>query len=212
MTGDNGNMRRVGLILVAGTLLGLAACANNTGPKGPEQRDQSQLHFLHFPASLVSRLPGSDSVWAVSGQDTKLVLRYAPSEPGGEGDEFLTFDVPGDALATRPDGSVILPGDSVLIKVIIDSQGRFLFHFEPSGLTFHSEHPAKLSINYIKTGGDLNGDGEVDAQDSTLQQTLSIWKQEQANEPWLKVSSVKLQEEEIEAQIYGFTGFCVAGL
>lgn len=207
-------MKRMLLLMGVTAVVTLAGCGNHgTAVKAPDQASQSALKFVQFPPGLLAQIPQEDSMYAVVGQDRKLVLRYAPTDSESEGEEFLSFDVPGDALLKRPDGSSFAPGDSILIHVRLDPQGRFLFEFDPAGLTFSGQHPATLQVNYHRTGGDLNGDGEVDAADSVLKQELGVWKQENAGEPWIKINSTNEQEaDQIVAKIYGFTGFCVAGL
>lgn len=206
-------MRRVARVLGIFATAGVLACGDHgTGVKPPDQKPESALEFVRFPADLLSSIPSQASFWAVAGQDRKLVLRYPPQAGEEEGEEFLEFEVPGDALVQRADGTPLVQGDSLQITVTLDAEGRFLFHFEPSGLEFDPHHPAKLQVTYRRTAGDLNGDGEVDVQDSSLEQRLSIWKQELSTDPWVQVGSIKIEElDEIEAVIYGFTGFCVAG-
>jgi hypothetical protein len=53
--------------------------------------------------------------------------------PADTGEEFLRFEVPGDGLFRKPDGSAFQTGDSILITVTIDDPSRFLFRFEPLG-------------------------------------------------------------------------------
>lgn len=189
-----------------------AACDSATEPETVEV-DESELQFLRFPADLAPLVTREGSFWAVAGDDRELVLRYAPEpgEEGEEGEEFLRFKVRGDALSRRPDGTRFQQGDSVQITVHVDAQGRFLFDFEPSGLTFDPGHPAELKITYRRVGGDLDGDGDEDEHDRELEVKLKMWKREQPGDPWQQLGTVKFEEQkELEADITSFTGFCIA--
>jgi hypothetical protein len=202
-------MRYAMLVLMAALLA--AGCADSPTEPEPNEKMESALEFLKFPADLLPLVQQADSFYAVAGEHRELVLRYAPETPGEEGEEFLTFDVPGDALYKKPDGSLFVRGDSVLIKVQVADDGRFLFRFEPSGLQFNPDHPAELEINYLRTEGDYDGDGDSDGHDQELEDKLSIWKQEAEGDPWVKVGTVKFEDvDEIEAKVFSFTGFAVA--
>lgn len=202
-------MRCAMLVLMAA--LAAASCSDSPTEPEPNEKVESALEFLKFPAALLPLIEQQGSFYAVAGEHREMVLRYAPETPGEEGEEFLSFDVPGDALYRKPDGSPFVRGDSVLIKVTVADDGRFLFRFEPSGLEFNPEHPAELEINYLRTEGDYDGDGDSDGEDQALEEKLSIWKQENVGDPWVKVGTVKFEDvDEIEAKVFSFTGFAVA--
>lgn len=192
-------------VLVAG----LAACNDSSAPD--EERTDAELQFVRFPATPpLSRLQAS--FWAVRGDDREVVINYLPDELGGEGEEFLEFRVPGDGLLRRPDGSFFAPGDSVQITVTVSPDGRFLFDFQPSGLVFDPDHPARLEISYRRIDDDLDGDGDADEDDDDLDARLRVWKQELPGTPWRAVGTVRLEDfDEIEGVITSFTGFCIAG-
>ena len=188
-----------------------SGCDDGAGPT-EEGVDESALTFLHFPAELQPLVTPADSFYAVKGDDRMLVLRYVPEEPGEEGEEFLEFRVPGDALLRRPDGTLFQEGDSVLIRVEVAEDGRFLFDFQPSGLEFDPDHAPRLRVTYRAVGGDLDGDGDDDADDDEFEDELGLWKQESPGQPWFPVGTIKLEDfDEIEGEIFGFTGFAIAG-
>jgi hypothetical protein len=186
----------------------LAACGDTTGPD-PEQKAEDDLTIVRFDAVRFQTAQKSGSFWAVKGDERRLELRYADSSgPGGP--EFLEFRVPDDALLRRPDGTTFQEGDSVLITVSVDAGGRFIFDFQPSGLVFNPDDPAELEINFTLADRDFNGDGVIDASDEQLKAQLSIWKQEVTNTPWLKLQTLRVREDEIRADVTGFTGFACA--
>lgn len=186
-----------------------AGCSDSTGPE--PGKDEADLQFVRFPATPpVETL--QKSFWAVKGDDRELEIRYLPDEPGGEGEEFLEFRVPAEGLLRRPGGSFFADGDSILITVTLSPDGRFLFDFQPSGLQFDPEHPARLDITYRGVDDDLDGDGDVDGDDDDLESRLRVWKQERPGEPWFPIGTLHIEDfDEIEGEITSFTGFCIAG-
>ena len=187
-----------------------AACSDASGPEDDEVVETEDLQFVRFDAEALAAADKQGSVWAVKGRTRELVLRYAPEPGEEEGEEFLEFDIPGDALLSAPNGTLYEEGDSVLITVQVDDAGRFLFTFEPSGLTFDPDHAPELEVTYRRAEGDIDGDGDDDEDDDELEARLQLWQQEAPGDPWKSVGSVRLDEDEIEAKIRSFTGFALA--
>lgn len=185
------------------------ACSDSVGPE--EGKTEEELQFVRFPSTPeVETLQAS--FWAVRGENRELEIRHLPDEPGEEGEEFLEFRVGGSSLLRRPDGSLFDDGDSILITVTLSEDGRFLFDLQPSGLQFDPEHPARLEISYRGVEDDLDGDGDVDQDDDDLEGRLRVWKQERPGEHWFPVGTLHIEDfDEIEGEITGFTGFCIAG-
>ncbi len=204
-------MARFGWLGLAGFVLLVAPGCDSEGT-GPEDEGvpEGELTFVRFSASVLARVERQGSFWAVRGENRELVLRYAPERPDEVGKEFLEFEVPGNALLRRPDGTPFEPGDSVLITVQVASGDRFLFEFEPSGLVFDPEHPAEIEVNYEEADHDLNGDGLLNSADDLLELRLRIWRQEQSGDPWFPITSLRIREDEIRADIASFTGFALA--
>lgn len=205
-------MRRVRGFMALALVAGLAwGCEDTAGP-GEEGVPESALTFLRFPPDLEPLVTRSDSFYAVKGENRRLVMRYVPEEVGKEGEEFLEFRVPGGALLRRPDGSLFAEGDSILIRVDVDEDGRFLFKFQPSGLEFDPDRAPRLRVTYRALNGDLNGDGEVDDDDEAFEDDLTLWRQEAPGDLWYPVGVIKLKDvDEIDGEIFGFTGFAIAG-
>lgn len=198
------NRKIAGLALLTASLAGC-------GDAGPdiEQKPESQLTMVRFADTLFVGAQKTASFWAVKGENRELELRYADSSgPGGP--EFLQFRVKNGSLLSRPDGTAFAQGDSIQISVTVDAAGRFAFDFQPSGLRFDPAEPAELEINFEHANRDLNGDGVFDAQDAAFKERLSIWKQETPASDWLKLVSLRIREDELRADVTGFTGFALA--
>jgi hypothetical protein len=195
----------ISLLTVA---LGLTACGDPTEPE-LQQKPEDELVVVRFEATRFETAQRSGSFWAVRGEERRLELRYEDSSgPGGP--EFLEFRVRDESLLERPDGTLFQEGDSILITVAVDPDGRFVFDFQPSGLAFNPDEPAELEVNTELADQDLNGDGVVNEADDRIKQELSIWKQENLNDPWLQLQSLRIREHEIRADVTGFTGFACA--
>ncbi len=170
-----------------------------------------EMRFVKFSTAALDRVAREGSLWAVKGEDRQLVLRYQPEPGETEGEEFLELRVSAESLWKRPNGTTFAQGDSVLITVAVDDSTGFLFRFGPPGLLFDPERPARLEVTYRHADGDLNGDGSVDDEDRDLEGKLAVWKQEGPDQPWVRLFSAKFDDlDEIEALIYGFTGFALA--
>lgn len=188
---------------------GLVACDSPTA-SSLQPKQEEELRFARFPADLAPLAQTSGSFWAVKGENREITLRYLDGSGSGN-DRFLEFEVPGDALLQRPDGTPFADGDSVLITVHLGTDRRMLFHFEPSGLRFDPSKPARLRVNYRRLNGDLDGDGQVTDEDFRLERDALIWKQEQPGQPWFPLGTVKdLDAREFRARITSFTGFVIA--
>ena len=207
-------MLRIGyktlLIVVIVYSLGAAGCQDGTAP-APVSRPAEQLHFIR-PAPNAAPLPDTAvSFWAKRGDDRELRLYYNPQSGSTSGEAFLRFSVPAAALAQRPDGSAIAVGDSVLISVRVIDPSRLIIEFQPSGLRFSTASPARLRFELAETDSDINGDGLVNAQDDALKLQLSFWRQEAPGAPWLKVTSAVFTDlNEVEANVFGFSGYALA--
>ncbi len=200
-------MRRWMLVLA---LLALAACDGATGPSRPPAPDLlsgSKLLsiFAQYDATFAPLVPAETSFVAVQGQAVDFVEQFQ-----GQGDPVLEFKLSSSSLLAYPNGMPIAPGDTVRITISRDPQGRILFSFSPSGLTFNPLSPASLTIWYAHANPDVDGDGIVDATDALLESQFGIFKQELLTDPWLSIPSVNLTgAQTVQAWVLGFTGFSV---
>ena len=196
-----------GMAGVVALLALIAGCGADT--TAPLQKPTSELHFIAFASNAPPILDTVASFYAKLGENREVRLRYAPVS--GQSEEFLRFEVPGEALARRPDGTAFALGDSILITVRLTDVKHLIFDFQPSGLRFSADHPARLRVEFAHSDKDLNGDGVEDAQDTQILLTAGIWKQESTSQPWVRqVDILHLELDEVEANIFGFTGYAFA--
>jgi hypothetical protein len=124
--------------------------------------------------------------WAVRGQQRSVQVNYR-SFTGDTTSPFLRLANVDPAYV--PGRGDLAPGDSVLITVTIDRYDMKV-SLEPTGLLF--ANPAELRIWYGGAGGDLNGDGWVNASDATIErQLLGMWYREGADTVWTKISAAQ---------------------
>jgi len=198
-------MRRLLYVLAAALTL---TCAENTGPGG---RDDTQLNIVQQDQAAPALLVARDSFWAKVSDGRELKLYYAGAVPGDTGEEFLRFEVPGDGLLRHPDGRPFAVGDSILITITVVDPTRFLFTFEPAGLLFDADHPARLRIRYINGEHDFNEDGVEDERDAEIESELDLWYRQNPTALWLKTGSVKFEElDEASANIRSFSQYALA--
>lgn len=166
-------------------LLLLSACAgDSTAPRQNAFLDVQDPTFIAFKPDAYAAAPKSASFWAVAGQSRSLILRYTDT-----GEEFLRFTVGAQSLA----------GDSVRIAVTVADDGTMRFHFEPSGLHFNPDDPARLRI--------AMGRARVDPLTSLA---ASIWRRDLPGLPWLELPTIHLSGDTVESDVQHFTDFGMA--
>lgn len=206
--------------IVLAALLAVACGRDALSPSTPSAartasaRDdvpQSTPHFL-------TTAPGSPpianpvlSFWAKKGTEAVGTMYYSALAAAKDSTAFLTIRIRARSLATRPDGTPIAEGDSVLITLTLIDPVRLIVDCQPSGLKFFPDRPATLKMSFLHANEDLNGDGVVDSADLALLSTLQIWRREEGTDPWFaQPSDVSLALHEVEADIGGFSGYAVA--
>jgi len=198
-------MRRLLLICSVATLL---SCSDNTGPSGVPD---AQLHIVRQGTTAPPLVAMRDSFWAKVGDGRELHFNYQGATPADTGEEFLRFEVPGDGLLLKPDGSAFQTGDSIRITITVVDSAYFRFQFEPAGLQFSPDHPARLKVEYLHADHDFNEDGVQNAADTTIEHILDMWKREGTTAPWFRIGSVKFEDlDEIDANILSFTEYAIA--
>jgi hypothetical protein len=198
-------------LLAAGLALGLAACSSASDSTAPEQRPESQLNLLTVTANAPALAVTSVSFYAVKGRNAGADIWYRSLAGQHDSTKFLEFRLGGASLDRRPDGTAIAAGDSVLITVTVTDPLHLIVQFQPSGLTFSANDPAKLRLFFGECGDDLDHNGRVDTNDDSVEQRLSIWRQEAPGQPWFKLSSaVATDSKRVDADLTGFTGYALA--
>ena len=204
-------------LALAGALVVLAACGDATEPgpdpvpPGDTTRVEEDLRFLQAAADAPPLERTTASFYAVRGDNSELRIHYQPRLGDDSGDEFLRFEVRGESLRQHPDGSPIAEGDSLLITVTVVDPERLIVDFQPAGLRFNTEEPARLRMSYAETEDDRDSDGDVDDRDREVESSLSIWRREEPGDPWVRIGSLRsVDRDEIEAEITGFTYYAIA--
>lgn len=199
--------------LVVASLAGLTllACEPSTGPDAEQGVPESELTFLRFSETAAPLADSVVSFWAVRGQSRRVEIDYRPEAGEDEGERFLRFEVDDESLLRYPDGRAFARGDSVRITVrVVDSQ-RFLFVFEPAGLTFNPAEPAELEVSYEHADRDFDDDGDEDEDDARVEREFAVWHQARRGGLWQKAGTLKIEDlEEVEAEILSFSRYALA--
>lgn len=186
------------LAVVALLAFATACGGDSTGPGGTPG---DELHFLRPAADAPALVETSVTFWAYRDRETQAAIWYHERPGATDSTEFVEFRVPDQSIAQ----------DSVQITISVVDPMRMVVQFEPSGLQFAPGRPARLKLKYAEADTDLNDDGLVNGTDDALKMLLSIWRQEQPGDPWVKVPSTSITlEDDVEADIVGFTRYAIA--
>lgn len=201
-------MRRLTSAVAA---LALLACSSSDAPNTPPPVPTGQLHFVAQDTAGPPLYTDTASLLFTAGQSADIRIYYTDTTNGGPGEEFLRFEVPGDGLFLKPDGTPFNPGDTVRISITVVDSTTFLFDFQPAGLRFSPEHPAALKVEYVHSDHDYDHDGTITSADSTIHGQLDIWKNDPPSTLWFKQGSVNFETfEELDAKIFSFSQYAVA--
>jgi hypothetical protein len=193
--------------LTLALLLALAACSSDPNPD--DTRPPGDLTILRLAEGTPPLVTDSAGFWAVAGEDREVRIDIAPDQ------DYLKFRVRDDALLRYPDGTLFAPGDSVFITVKVINPDSLYFQFTPSGLTFRSDEPAELSLDYDHAGftieGDYDNDGDSDSDDEDLETEFGVWQQENAGDPFVRLQGlIEVEVDEINVDILSFTRYALA--
>jgi hypothetical protein len=209
-------MQRITRALTVASVLLLASCGGDGATGGtttePQPRPEAQLTFLR-PAAGASLSRDSVSFWVVGGQDREVEMFYRPRAGRPDSVRFLRFRVRGNTVVVRPNGTPLANGDSLRITIRILDFSRLITQFQPSGLTFGALRPAELRLDFRNCDQDFNRDGSVDPSDAALVANFAIWKQENAGQPWQRLSGdveVSGNLSEVRADVVSFTNHAIA--
>ncbi len=192
--------------LVASTL----SCSDTSGPGGGETKNPTELTIVRLAAASPPLFNPVDSFYAKRGENREVRIFFADVQ-GQAGEEYLRLRVDAPSLLARPDGTLFQDGDSILIHVVVVDPTQLLFEMQPSGLTFSSSAPARLTIHYDHANDDFNEDGKVDQEDNSIETTLGIWRQETLADPFVRLGSAVFKDlKEIDADLNGFSRYALA--
>ncbi|MGE0555775.1 MAG: hypothetical protein AB7R55_20275 [Gemmatimonadales bacterium] len=205
-------LRRLGWLASLSFSIALGSCSDSTDPggDGDDVKDPDELAFLQLPANHPPFFNTSTSFYAKIDRSSEAKL-YFQEPGGGRGEEFAVLKIDSGTLLARPDGTPYGPGDSVLITMRIVDQSLVQVELLPSGIRFSSSKPAELKLDYEETEGDLDGDGDHDDEDDTIETRLSIWRQENPGDPFVKIGTVKTEgARELKAFLTSFSRYAIS--
>lgn len=142
--------------------------------------------------------------WAVRGSSRTVQINYVSN---GSTSPFLRFTAVDPKYV--PGVGNLAMGDSVLITVRVDST-RVGAQFLPAGLEFGSA--SSLTFWYGGIGGDLNGDGAVNATDTDIElRLLGMWYRTSSTSLWEKIgSTVSTAEKSVTSPVWHFSEYAVS--
>jgi len=210
MTTGMERLRRTAWLALLPLVIALGGCGGSTGPGDDDIKDPDQLVFLRLPADHPQLFNTSASFYARTDRSNEAKL-YFQTAGGDRGDEFAVLKIDTGTLLASPDGTPYGPDDSVLITMRIVDPDLVQVELLPSGIRFSSSKPAELKLEYEETGGDLDGDGDHDAEDDEIEQRLSIWRQEKAGEAFVRIGTVKTEgARELRAFLTSFSRYAIS--
>jgi hypothetical protein len=207
-------MRRASLLLLP---LFAAASACHSDPTGPAEERPALAtatptpHFLQAMAGAPTIANPVIKFYAKKGRRSRVFMLYHARAGQRDSTDLVRFTVGEQSLLARPNGTPIRAGDSVLITLKLVDPVKLIVDFQPAGLRFSGQDPAELRLKWTETNPDVNHDGSVNQQDTTLTRRFKIWRRETSTTPWLRLQSQTVVEShEVETQVTGFTRYAVA--
>ena len=196
------------MLTVATASVMALACTDATGPDGVST---DELQFIDVALDAPPLVVHTASFWARTDDNEELRMFFRPRLGEQDSTEFLRFRVDEGSLSRRPNGSSFAAVDSILITVTVASLRPLVVEFQPSGLQFSQNRPARLKIDYDHADHDFDDDGDVDGDDDAAEDRFSIWRQEAVGAPWFELASVRRKDiDEVEADVFGFTNHALA--
>lgn len=209
-------MRPRALIPLALTLLA-AACSDQVGPSlaasasnAPKGPPGSSIPILQQSATAPALATYRVAFWAYVGQPSLVTVRYQPTAGQLVGDPFLRFEIPRNSLVAGGSGLALRRGDSVAMTLTIDPNS-FSVDFQPSGVVFSPNAPARLALWYGNANLDLNGNGVLDGNDRALVDQLAFWYQLAPSASWFKqLSRNDPTQTLVGTELYHFSEYAVS--
>ena len=194
-------------LITLAALLALASCKDDSIGPG----DDSNPTFLSPDPSAPPLGAQTITFDAVQGQDTEVFMWYRKRPDRTDSSKVLRLRIKDDAQIVRPNGTPLMPGQSVSITITIVDPVRLIADFQPAGLRVLGSEVADLTMWYDERDHDFNDDGVIDAADAAIEPTLAIFRRERVTAPWVRLTSdVVIETDEVEAEISGFTNYVIA--
>lgn len=197
--------------LAAGAIALAIACSSDTvDPDEPgTERPSDQLNLVRLRPGAPPLEADSISFWAFRGESVEAKL-YFLAPGGGRGGEYMSLKLEDESLARYPDGTTFAEGDSVLITIKVVDPALVLFELAPTGLTFSAADPAELKIKVTECTDDLDEDGDEDEDDDDIEVRLGIWRQELPGDPFVRLGTLRGDDDDLETDLSGFSRYAIA--
>lgn len=205
---------RRALIPLALALLA-AGCSERLGPSAAaaplaQKVPAGSIPILQQSATAPPLASYRVAFWAYVGQSSLVTVRYQRSAGQVVGDPFLRFEIPKTGLVADANGVALRRGDSVAMTLTIDPNS-FSVDFQPSGVMFSANAPARLAFWYGNANLDLNGNGVLDGNDRALVDQLAIWCHLSPSSSWFKqLSRNDPTQTLVGTELYHFSEYAVS--
>jgi hypothetical protein len=148
------------------------------------------------------------SFWAVRGESRSVQINYK-GRRNEDPRPFLLLTTTDPRFV--PGIGELAMGDSVLITVKVDTR-KLKVTLQPTGLQFGD--PGRLTLWYSGAGDDLNGDGNSDVTDETIEDNdLGLFYREDHRHPWTQLAATQsVVEKSFTYDIPHFSDYAVAKL
>lgn len=189
----------------------VTACGQSPAEPDPPgtSKNLGDLVVLELPGTAPALFSDSVAFYAKRNRKSEAAIYFRTSS-GQQGEKFAELKLEDATLLARPDGTPFGLDDSVRI-VMRAVPGKFMVELSPSGLKFSSTDPARLKLKYDEADDDFDDDGDDDADDDATERKLSIWRQENLGDPFVKIGTVKVEGvRELEARLTSFSRYAIA--
>lgn len=223
-------MRRPLLAVAVAACAVLAACSESTGPEfSGVAVGRTELtvagedpHILQQSATAPPLETYEKSVRVCYDESSVLEIHYVGDHEGDDHDDdddddehhrtsFLRLWVPSEGLWKHPDGTSFKKDDCVLITVSIDPEW-LVAEFQPQGLQFDPDKPARLTFSYKAANPDFDGDGYVGPSDEYIEwEKLDVFRLPHDGGAWEQTFSLHhVGNKQFKARLYSFSHYAVA--
>lgn len=188
-------MRRaigIGALLLAAGGCGDVSGAPMEAPSSLAAQKQTESTFLERAADAPEFDADVVTIDARAGRAAADTLRFANGEP------FAALQLDAETMRNATLRGVPVPrGTGVRITLARASRGRFVVEFQPSGLRFNPDAPARITFFHRHA--------------NPRRAALQLWKQESDDAAWERLpGAARTDAASVSAPIDGFTKYAVA--